>query len=136
MNGLFLLVFWWMFPSKDTYFLKVNVSGFPSSKGFANVALFNSSNGFPIYGKQYQGKVVSIKDGSCQVSFTGLPSGSYSVAVYHDENNNQKMDKNLFGAPTEAYGFSNNVRPVFSAPSFEECKLNLSNDRSINVIVK
>lgn len=95
MHGLILLVFWWMFPSKETYFLKVNISGFPSSKGYANVALFNSSSGFPVYGKQYQGKVVSIKDGTCQVSFTGLPAGSYSVAVYHDENSNQKMDKNL-----------------------------------------
>jgi len=136
MISWFLLFTWCFFPNKATHTLKVQVSGCPSDKGYANVALFNSSSAFPSYGKQYKGTIVTVKDGNCLVSFSDLPAGTYAVAVFHDENGNQKLDKNLFGAPTEAYGFSRNARGTFSAPSFEECQVSLSNDRQINITVK
>ena len=120
----------------ETYYIKVNVTGFDSNSGSANIALFNKSNGFPVYGKQIQGRVVSIKNRSCTVWFKDLSKGNYAIAVYHDENNNKKMDKNVFGAPTESYGFSNNVRPTFSAPSFEDCRFNIAQNRTINITVK
>jgi uncharacterized protein (DUF2141 family) len=43
--------------NKETVSLEVNVSGFPSNKGQAYVALFNSSETFPSYGKQLKGKI-------------------------------------------------------------------------------
>jgi len=134
-NWLFIVI-WSIFPIKATHTLKVQISGFPSDKGCAQVALFNSSASFPSYGKQYRGAVVTVNDGNCVVSFSDLPSGSYAVAVFHDKNGNHKLDKNLFGAPTESYGFSRNARGTFSAPSFEECQVSLSNDRQINITVK
>lgn len=42
--------------------------------------------------------------------------GSYAVVVFHDANANGELDMGAFG-PREGYGFSNNVRPVLSAPS-------------------
>ena len=48
--------------------------------------------------------------------------GEYAIAVYHDENNNGHMDKRMFGIPKEPYGFSNNYRPLMSAPTFNDCK--------------
>ena len=59
----------------------------------------------------------------------------YGVCIYHDENNNDKCDKNFFGIPTEGYGFSNNKKPVLSIPSFEECSVNLTSDKSISIKV-
>jgi uncharacterized protein (DUF2141 family) len=47
--------------------------------------------------------------------------GTYAVAVYHDANSNHRFDVGMFG-PTEAYGFSNNPRIMFSKPSFESVK--------------
>jgi uncharacterized protein (DUF2141 family) len=47
--------------------------------------------------------------------------GTYAVAVYHDANSNHKFDVGMFG-PTEAYGFSNNPRILFSKPSFESVR--------------
>ena len=40
--------------------------------------------------------------------FTDLPAGVYAVSVFHDENMNQKLDKNFVGVPKEEYGASNN----------------------------
>jgi uncharacterized protein (DUF2141 family) len=42
--------------------------------------------------------------------------GPVSVAIYHDENANYKLDVGPFG-PTEGYGFSRNPRILFSKPS-------------------
>ncbi|MGI9169878.1 MAG: DUF2141 domain-containing protein [Caulobacteraceae bacterium] len=47
--------------------------------------------------------------------------GTYAVAVYHDANANRRLDLGVFG-PTEAYGFSNNPRILFSKPSFDSVK--------------
>ncbi|NDB34326.1 MAG: DUF2141 domain-containing protein [Flavobacteriia bacterium] len=130
------LLFFWTTPQENVYSVKVCITGFSNSKGTAHVALYNKSTDFPDYGKQMEGKVVSIKDNKCEVWFKNLKQGSYALAVYHDENNNNKLDKNLFGAPTESYGFSNNVRPMFSAPTFDECKYYLASDKSVNIKVK
>jgi uncharacterized protein (DUF2141 family) len=53
-----------------------------------------------------------------------------------DKNKNGKLDKNYLGIPTEAYGFSNNARRTFSAPSFEEAEVNLNSDLAISITLK
>lgn len=113
--------------------LTVNVSGFSSNVGQAYVGLFNKDQGFPEFGKQYIGKVVLIKNQKCSVQFTGLPPGKYAVATYHDVNKNGVLDLNFFGAPTEAYGFSNNARATFSAPSFSEAGVVCNGNKSISI---
>jgi uncharacterized protein (DUF2141 family) len=32
----------------------------------------------------------------------------------------------MLGVPTEPFAFSNNIRPKFSAPDFNECKFKVS----------
>ena len=53
-------------------------------------------------------------------------AGSYAVVVYHDANSNGVLDQGLFGIPTEGYGFSNNVRPRFHAPSLASASFSVS----------
>jgi uncharacterized protein (DUF2141 family) len=48
-----------------------------------------------------------------------VPPGRYGIVVIHDENENQKLDRNFFGIPKEGFGFSNNPRIFFSAPSWQ-----------------
>ena len=121
---------------KENVSLEVKVSGFPSNKGQAYVALFNSSETFPSYGKQLKGKIVEIDQLKCKVTFTNLSPGSYAIAVYHDVNKNDKLDKNVLGMPTESYGFSNNARATFSAPSYQDAKVSCTKDKAINITVK
>jgi uncharacterized protein (DUF2141 family) len=59
--------------------------------------------------------------------------GEYSVAVIHDENNNGKLDTNIFGIPTEAYGFSNNIRPKFRAANWDETKFLMNKNVGLNI---
>jgi uncharacterized protein (DUF2141 family) len=113
----------------NSYDLEVQVDGIPNSKGNLFIGLFNSRATFPNYGKQYKGVVLKLEGKSHVYQFKNLPKDSYALAVYHDENKNGKLDKNLVGAPTEAYGFSNNARETFSAPSFEAAKIVLDRDK-------
>ena len=62
-----------------------------------------------------------------------VPPGDYAVSIYQDVNKNGKMDKNLFGAPSEPYAFSRNYKPTFRAPKFDEVKINMNGDRKINI---
>jgi uncharacterized protein (DUF2141 family) len=55
-----------------------------------------------------------------------LPKGSYAISVFHDLNGNGKLDKNMFGAPKEPYGFSRNYKPFMRAPRFEEVVVEIS----------
>ncbi len=51
-----------------------------------------------------------------------LAPGQWAVALTQDTNNNDKLDKNFLGIPTEPFAFSNNVRPRLAAPTFKECE--------------
>jgi uncharacterized protein (DUF2141 family) len=44
-------------------------------------------------------------------------AGQYEAVMFHDANGNGVLDQGIFGVPIEGYGFSNNVRPHFHAPS-------------------
>ena len=52
--------------------------------------------------------------------FADLPKGDYAVTAFLDENSNNKLDSNLFGIPTELYGFSRNARGLAGPPSFAD----------------
>lgn len=116
--------------------LTVQTSGFSSSHGSVSIAIFREIDEFPVYGKQFIGKVVAIDGKTTRVIFNDLPTGKYAIAAYHDKNNNKKLDKNQLGIPQENYGFSNNARRMFSAPSFEEACFIVSTHKIININLK
>jgi uncharacterized protein (DUF2141 family) len=76
--------------------------------------------------------IIEVHNGKLTHSFS-LPKGEYAVSVYHDLNGNDKLDKNIFGAPIEPYGFSRNYKPVMRAPKFDEVKISLNQDRKIGI---
>jgi len=60
--------------------------------------------------------------GTTIVTVTGLPFGTYAAQVFHDENDNKKVDRALFGIPKEGVGFSNDAPINFAAPKFAAAK--------------
>ena len=45
--------------------------------------------------------------------------GRYAFAFAHDEDGDGRFDRDFLGIPSEGYGFSNNVRPSLSLPSWQ-----------------
>ena len=131
MKNLFisLLFFSSMLIAND---LRVTVTGVQGDKGDMLIGVYNTDNGsFADTSKYYKKATVSIDGETVSTTFKELPNGVYAVAAIHDENQNKKIDKNFFGMPTEGYGFSNNIRPMFRGASFEESKFELDSDKKI-----
>ncbi|WP_298214860.1 DUF2141 domain-containing protein [Acidovorax sp.] len=97
--------------------LHIDVAVPAHKQGAVLAALFDRSEGFP-RGKPLQTAIAQSSDGKAVVQFAGLPEGEYAVSVFLDENGNMKLDTNLFGLPTELYGFSRNARSPVGPPLF------------------
>lgn len=113
--------------------LKVVVSGFKSDKGTCIINVFSDKKGFPSENKKAL-KIIKSKiiKGRCEINIDNLKSGTYAISVFHDENQNNKMDTNFFGIPNEGTGNSNNPIVEGGPPNFDECKFNF--DYSKNLI--
>ncbi len=62
------------------------------------------------------------------ILFEGIPSGTYAIALIHDENNNNKLDT-AFGVPKEGFGFSRNPPIHFGPPSFASAQFAVATSR-------
>ena len=102
--------------------ISINVSNLRNDDGQIAALLFSSRDGFPDdEDKAVMALTCSIEDGRTVLTFTDVPYGVYAVSIIHDENLNESLNKNLFGAPTEGYWISNNVRGgFFGGPGFDD----------------
>jgi uncharacterized protein (DUF2141 family) len=115
--------------TSGTATLTVRVTGARNAKGKIRVALFRDGEGFPNDASQAVHKQAADVDPqtlSAQVVFANLPAGVYAVSVFHDENVNERLDKNFMGVPKEGYGASNNPKKKMGPPNFDEAKFQLS----------
>ena len=133
---LIFLTFILLFSGVKTHKLSIHISGISKIKGSLFIAIFRATDDFPVFGKQFKGIVKEVEGKSQNYTFDDLPEGEYALAIYQDENRNKILDKNLLGIPTEIYGFSNNARRTFSAPSFQEAKFKLNKDLQQTVFLK
>lgn len=103
----------------------VQVSGLQSREGNLCFKLFNGAQGFPNQNNSaVQRECVAIADNQSadtadapfSFSFNNLAYGTYAIAIYHDRNGDQQLNRGLFGMPTEGYGFSNDA-PATTGPA-------------------
>jgi len=100
--------------------LELEIANIRDTRGVIRVGLFNKEAGFPDQDKVSWSKILPAQRGKVSLEIPDLPYGSYALAIYHDLNNNGRLDKNVWGIPTEPYGFSNSVKAKWSQPTFGE----------------
>ena len=109
-------------PAADTQAVTVRVSALASTSSLVKLYFYNTPAGFLKSGKWAFSRAVK-PEGKNEIALSiDLPRGEWAVSLTQDMNNNNKIDKNFLGIPTEPYAFSNNVRPTVAAPGFDECK--------------
>jgi uncharacterized protein (DUF2141 family) len=116
--------------------LTVRVIGARNAKGKIRVALFRSAEGFPGDASKafrLENAPIDSQTLSSQMVLADLPAGQYALSVFHDENLNEKLDKNLMGIPKEGYGASNNPGRKMRAPTFEEARFSHQTDQSVEI---
>jgi len=117
--------------------LTVKLEKISSSKGKMMLALYNRESGFPGTPKSaFRILQVPANKPSVVLMFDQIPPGTYALAVFHDINEDGELNTNLLGVPKEGYGFSNNARASFRAPTFNEAAFEFSGQKSISVVVR
>lgn len=117
--------------AQDNFTITVKVEDVHSNNGKMFIALYNTETGF--LKQYYKGEMSKIINNSCTVSFKDIPKGVYAVSIFHDENDNGKMDTNFFGIPSEDYGCSNNATGFMGPPKWEDAKFELNKNKSITI---
>ncbi len=61
----------------------------------------------------------AARKGTTRVEVASVPPGVYALQVYHDWNNDDRVDRNFLGIPKESIGFSRNAPLGLHGPSFK-----------------
>ena len=109
-----------MTPAGD---IVVEVAELHSNDGKVACALFTPEHAASFPGTMaIKEMMVPIKQLKATCRFTDLQKGVYAVAVFHDENDNGKLDTNFLGIPVEGSGASNNAQGWMGPPTFDDAR--------------
>ena len=117
--------------AQSTYNLTVKVEDADNNDGKMLIAVYNSESDF--LDTTYKGTQSTITDNGCVVTFENIPEGIYAVSIFHDENDNDKLDSNFIGIPKEDYGCSNNAKGFMGPPKWKDAKFELKSDKTITI---
>lgn len=112
--------------------IEITINNIKNNKGTLLIGLYKEPTNFLKTPFRYE-KVKPVK-GSVKAVFKNVMPGEYAISLIHDENNNGEMDKNMLGAPKEAYGVSNNAKNTFSAPDWSDAKFTVASENIIQSI--
>ncbi len=107
--------------------LTVIVNGLKNNNGNLKIGLFNSKESYNGEEKKFKGAMIKIEDKKVKWEVKNIPFGEYAIKAFHDEDEDDEVDTNFIGIPTESYGFSNNAKGLFGPPSFDKAKFHFNN---------
>jgi uncharacterized protein (DUF2141 family) len=100
----------------------ISIKNLRNKIGAVNVALFNSYSSFSARTKPFRGARAEISGNSIEIIFDSIPSGTYTVAAFHDEDRNGVLKTNQINIPLEGYCFSNNIAATMGPPEYNRIK--------------
>ncbi len=124
-----------LYMSLQAQTLTVVATGLKNDKGEVQFSLYNKKGTIPdkTLSKYYKMQRVPINGTTATAVFKDLPKGRYAVSVFHDENNNGKIDKGLI-MPKEGVGLSNyKTINFFNLPNFKEASFPVENDKEVKI---
>ncbi|MCE9648738.1 MAG: DUF2141 domain-containing protein [Parvibaculum sp.] len=137
-----LLSAWVAFPARASE-LELTIVGVRSDEGAVMVGVYDSAEKFRkaiekagnaghlVDADRMFGATLRARAGDERIGIA-LPPGRYGLIVFHDENDDGRLDTSMLGVPTEGYGFSNNAMGFLSAPTFDSAAVMVGDkDRSI-----
>lgn len=105
----------------DGAHLQLIADNIRSSRGTIIVVVYGDrQEDFLVKGKRIVKVRVPAKSGTIKVCIKLPRPGTYAVAAYHDEDNDNHLTRNVVGLPQEGHAFSNNPTPIFGMPSHRE----------------
>lgn len=104
--------------------LHVTVEKIRNDSQPVRVLLFKTPDTFPDEERSYKVQATTAMEGTAVVEFTDLAPGTYAIMAYHDENEDNRLNRVLGMWPSEGYGLSLNPL-VMGPPTFQETSFEL-----------
>jgi uncharacterized protein (DUF2141 family) len=115
--------------------LKIVVSGLKNNAGDVKIGLFNSVESYQGKTEKFRGNVLQIENRRAEWLVENIPFGEYAIKLFHDEDKDDKIDRNFLGMPKESIGFSNNAKiGLGGPPGFNKAKF-LFNSKEMTIVI-
>jgi uncharacterized protein (DUF2141 family) len=101
--------------------LTLHVDKVQAGAGTIMVSLYDSAASY--FKRPARVARVAASAGATIVVISDLAAGDYAITVYQDVNGNGQLERNLFGIPTEPFGFGNDAQGEMGPPSFDATKV-------------
>lgn len=112
------VLFSFQFTTAQAQNITVNISNIDTYKGTLVIGLYDNESQF--LKKTVKGKLKKVTKNTATVVFQDVEPGDYAVSLFHDVNDNKKLDTYVFGIPKEDYGTSNNAKGFMGPPKWED----------------
>lgn len=122
--------------AQEAGIVHLEITGLKDASGDIYIAVYDSDDDWLGDETVMQQKVVIAEalDGELVLSELQLPPGEYAFSIFYDVNNNGELDTNWIGIPKEPVAISNNARPSFGPPSYEDAVFTLGSEPVIQQI--
>lgn len=108
---------------RDIGVLKIEIVGETIVNEYIEVAVYSENERalFPNQLPKLKQRMLA-NNGKATFEFDRIPYGRYAVVSFQDKNNNDLLDRNIFGVPVEIWGVSGR-RPSFGQPEFSTSEI-------------
>ena len=113
--------------------LTITVNDINEVKGQLRIGLFSNAENFKLKANPVDSAVIEVTSKTISYTFKHLNNGTYAVAVYHDENGDDILNKRQLGIPVEGFGFSNFQTKQKRPPDFNEVSFELKTDLTLDI---
>ena len=107
--------------------LTIEITNLKTNNGTVYVDLKNDQE------KSFKKVRGTVTNNVCTLEITDIPTGTYAITYYHDENDNGQIDTGMFGKPEEGYGYSNDARGFMGPADFEDQLFEIKSDLNISL---
>ena len=123
-------------PAAATTTVTVVVTKLPSAQATLKLYFYNVKANFLVRNQYTLLKHLKPAGNNKVVYPIQLPSGERAIAATQDLNENDLVDRNLIGIPTEPFALSNVGHPRFKVPTFEDCVFKVNGPTMVTISMK
>lgn len=109
--------------------LIIEVDHVEIAKGKIWIGIYDSKDNYLVKERAIIKELSIQEKGKAEIHIPELPYGTYAIALFHDINENDELDQNMWGVPTEPYAFSRPPVSKWRIPYFHEVAFHFSSNR-------
>jgi uncharacterized protein (DUF2141 family) len=119
--------------AQEKFDLKVVVTNIKIQKGLVVIGIYDNPTEYLKKGKAYKLSSHQVNGNQLEINVKNIPKGTYAISLYQDVNSDAEFNTNVVGIPLEPYGFSNGFNRKWSKPTFDDCKFEFKDSKTVKI---